>query len=85
MTRIDSETPRARRPLLLAALAATLPDGWFLPTWCVGICATWFGVASWIHPDVDASLGRSWGTAAIIWGLAFVGVTHLAATRTVAS
>lgn len=70
--------------VLLGALATTRPRGWFLPTWCVGMCATWFGVASWRYPDVDASLGRPWGAAAIVWGLAFVATTHLAATRTVA-
>jgi hypothetical protein len=65
--------------VLVAALVATFPPGWPISTWCVGVCAVWFGVACCVYPDLDASLGRLWGAAAIAWGLGFVAATHLAA------
>jgi hypothetical protein len=67
--------------VLVAALVATFPPGSVLAAWCVGVCAVWFGVVSSIYPDVDGSLGRAWGAAAIAWGLAFVTVTHAAAAK----
>lgn len=67
--------------ILVASLAATLPHGWVVPTWCVGVCAVWLGCGSLIYPDLDASLGRPWDAAAVAWGLAFIVVTHMAARR----
>jgi hypothetical protein len=66
---------------LVAALAATLSAGSLVAAWCVGVCSAWFGVASWIYPDLDAGLGRIWGVAALAWGVAFVVVSHLSAGR----
>ena len=34
-----------------------------------------------IYPDLDGSLGRAWGAAAIAWGLAFVTVAHATAAK----
>jgi len=63
--------------VLMAALVATFPRGWVVPAWCVGVCSVWLGVVSWIYPELDASLGRPWATAAVAWGLVFVAVTYV--------
>ena len=65
--------------VLVAALAATSTAGRLVAAWCVGVCSAWLGAASWIYPELDASLGRSWGVAALAWGIAFVVLTHLSA------
>jgi hypothetical protein len=65
--------------ILVAALAATYQSGWVVPTWCVGVCAAWIGLIAWIYPDLEASLGRPWGMAAFLWGLAFVVIMHVTA------
>jgi hypothetical protein len=67
--------------ILLAALAATRPRGWILPAWTVGICAVWYGTASVIYPNLDATVGRTWGVLAVTWGVAFVLVSHLTSQR----
>jgi hypothetical protein len=64
--------------VLVAALAVTKPRGWVVPAWSAGLCSAWLGVTSVVHPDLDASLGRVWGTAAAVWGVAIVVVAHLA-------
>ncbi len=67
--------------VLVAALAATRPTGWFIAACCAGVCSSWFGVVSWIYPDLDAGLGRTYGAAAAAWGIAFVAVACLTAAR----
>jgi hypothetical protein len=51
--------------VLVATLVATYPPGWAIAAWSVGVCASWLGVVSWIYPNLDASLGRTWGAAAV--------------------
>jgi hypothetical protein len=75
------QTSLAVALVLVAALVATYPPGWAVAAWSVAACAVWLGAVSWIYPDLDASLGRTWGAAAIAWGLVFVAVTHLTAAK----
>ena len=56
----------------VAAIAATRPAGWRLPTWTVVISAAWFGVVCWLEPDLVGSPGRGWATVVLAWSIAFV-------------
>jgi hypothetical protein len=58
--------------VLIALLAALRPRGWRVPAWCVAVAALLFGIGSLINPDIAASGGRAWGTAAIIWSVAWI-------------
>jgi hypothetical protein len=71
--------------VLVAALAARLPDGWVVPTWTVGICTVWVGVDSLIYPDLEAGLSRPWAVAAMIWGILFVAAAHRSARQSMVS
>jgi hypothetical protein len=65
--------------VLIAALAASYPPGWIVPTWCTGVCAAWLAVVSWFEPDLAASLGRAWALTAFAWAIAFVTTMHMTA------
>lgn len=54
--------------VVISVLVATYPSGWRIPAVCVGVCAAWLGTTSVVYPDLEASLGRFWGVAAIVWG-----------------
>jgi hypothetical protein len=56
----------------VAALAATRPADWQLPTWAVAISAAWFGTVCWLEPDLVGSPGRGWATVVLIWSIAFM-------------
>jgi hypothetical protein len=56
----------------IAALAATRPPGWQLPTWTVGVATAWFGTVCWLEPDLVGSPGRGWAAAVLTWSIAFV-------------
>jgi hypothetical protein len=74
--------------VLIAALAASYPPGWIVPTWCTGACAAWLAVISWFEPKLAASLGRGWALTAFAWAIAFVTTMHITAhsrTRPTAS
>jgi hypothetical protein len=53
-------------------LASLRPDGWRLTAWIAGLLPALLGIASLVFPDVDSSLGPTWGVAAIAWGIVFV-------------
>jgi len=58
--------------ILVAVLAALRPPGWPVSAGCVAVAALLFGIASNINPDIAASGGRGWGSAAIGWSLVWV-------------
>jgi peptidoglycan/LPS O-acetylase OafA/YrhL len=60
--------------ILVAVLAALRPPGWPVSAGCVAVAALLFGIASNINPDIAASGGRGWGSAAIVWSLAWIAV-----------
>ena len=74
---------------LALAIAATLlvasirAPGWRLPAWCAGLALAVFGLASVIFTGYASSVGRAWGTAAIVLAIVFVTVAEreLAAQR----
>jgi hypothetical protein len=62
-------------------LASLRPDGWRLTAWGAGLLTAFLGVASLVFPDVESSLGRAWGLAAIAWGVAFAAAAELIRSR----
>ncbi len=58
--------------LLGATLAAGHPQGWRVPTWCVGTATVWLAVVSWFEPDLAGSIGRTWAAVAVLWAVCFV-------------
>ena len=58
-------------------LASVRPDGWRLTAWVAGLLPALFGIASFVYPEVDSSLGPVWALAAIAWGGVFVAAAEL--------
>ena len=58
-------------------LASLRPDGWRLTAWVAGLLPTLLGLASFVFPEVDSSLGPVWALAAIAWGVVFVAAAEL--------
>lgn len=44
--------------------------------WTAGVSASWLGAVSVIYPAHLGSLGRTWGFAAVAWGLVFISVVE---------
>ena len=63
--------------LLGATLAAGHPQGWRVPTWCVGAATVWLAVVSWFEPDLAGSIGRTWAVVALLWAGCFVVAAQL--------
>jgi nitrite reductase (NO-forming) len=52
------------------------PPGWRLTAWVAGILPALLGFTSLLYPDNASSLGPAWAIAAIVWGIAFVGLAE---------
>ncbi|HSI94370.1 MAG TPA: hypothetical protein VK925_12780 [Jiangellaceae bacterium] len=68
-----------------AWLASTRTTGWRLPAWCAGLAMGMTGAASIWLPGWVSSFDRVWGTAALVWGIAFVAVAEWLHRRAVAA
>ena len=68
--------------VLVAFLAALKTRGWRLAAWLAGLGVAVYGLASALEDGYASSEGVAWGLAAILGGLAFVGVAEWEATRT---
>lgn len=72
---------------LMAAMSATLlvhglfasgaPTGWRFSAWSAGGLAIVFGLSSLVYPLQASSIGTTWGTLAIVWGVVFVVASEL--------
>jgi hypothetical protein len=62
--------------LLLAAIAALRPPGWVVVGWSVGLGVMLYAVASLVFPTDASAHGGVWGVVTLLWGAAFVIVTH---------
>jgi hypothetical protein len=63
--------------LVGAAVAAGVRNGWTGTAVSAGgitVTVAWLGAVSVIYPDHAASLGATWGTAAIIWAVTFTAI-----------
>lgn len=56
----------------LGLLASFRTAGWWLSAWFAGLIPAALGLASVLYPDVASSAGPLWGSAAILWGVAFI-------------
>lgn len=61
----------------MGLLASLRPVGYRVPAWLTGLLLTAYGIASIAVPTVSSSGGTMWGTAAILWAVAFVGAAEL--------
>lgn len=71
---------------LMAAMSVTLlahglfasgaPAGWRFPAWSAGGLAVVFGFSSVVFPFLASSLGPSWGSLAIVWGVVFIATSE---------
>lgn len=59
-------------PVVAAAVAALGRRGWRLPLWTAGITAIVLGTVSVAFPADASSLGRGWGGALALWGVALL-------------
>jgi hypothetical protein len=66
-------------------LAASKPAGWRITAWSSGGAAAILGAASLVWPELDGSLGRVAGAAALAWGCLFVAVAEGEARTTTGS
>lgn len=58
----------------VGAVAALRATGWRLTTWCVGISALLWGVASLLFPDHVSALPTAWAVGTLVAGAVFVGL-----------
>jgi hypothetical protein len=65
----------------VAWLASRRTDGWRVPAWCAGLAMAMTGAVSIWLPDWVSSFGRGWGTAALLWGLAFIAAAEIGVRR----
>jgi hypothetical protein len=56
----------------VAWLVSTRTSGWRLPAWCAGLAMGMTGAVSIWLPGAVSSFDRVWGTAALLWGVAFI-------------
>ena len=56
--------------------------GWRVPVWTLAVAIGWVGGWSVVYPDVEGSMGRGLGAAAVAWAVAFAGVAEWRARRT---
>jgi len=63
----------------VAWLVSTRTSGWRLPAWCAGIAMGMTGAVSIWLPGWVSSFDRVWGTAALVWGIAFIAVAEVTA------
>lgn len=66
----------------VAWLVSARTDGWRLPAWLAGVAMGMTGAASIWLPGWVSSFDRVWGTAALIWGVAFIAVVEIQHRRT---
>ena len=62
--------------VIYGGLASLRGAGWRVPAWSAGILAVLFGAASLLLPAQASSVGATWGIAAVIWGVLFVGAAE---------
>jgi hypothetical protein len=62
--------------LLLGLLTSFGTTGWRIPAWATGFVAIVFGLTSVVFPGQSSSISLPWAIAAIVWGLAFIGVAE---------
>jgi hypothetical protein len=62
--------------IAVGVLAGFKTVGWRIPAWGAGFVAVFFGLTSVVFPEQASSVGRLWGTLAIVWGLLFIGVAE---------
>jgi hypothetical protein len=65
----------------VAWLASLRTQGWRLPAWCAGLAMAMTGAVSIWLPAWVSSFGVAWGTAALLWGLGFIGAAEHVARR----
>jgi hypothetical protein len=65
----------------VAWLASQRTSGWRLPAWCAGLAMSMTGAASIWLPGWVSSFNRVWGTAALVWGIAFIAVAEVLSRR----
>lgn len=67
--------------IALGILASLKPAGWRIPLYSTAGLAIMLGVASVLYPEMPSSVGTMWGTAAILWAVAFVVAGEVSARR----
>ena len=65
--------------ILFGFLATLRFSGWKITAWMAGAIAIVIGITSIAFPTQASSVGAVWGTASLIWGILFIGVTQLVA------
>jgi hypothetical protein len=45
--------------------------------WTVALAACWLGLVSAAYPDLQGSLGRTFGVAVAVWGAAFAALAEV--------
>lgn len=58
--------------ILGATVAAGHPQGWRLPSWCVGSATAWLAVLSFLEPGLPGSLGQAWAAITLLWAVCFL-------------
>jgi hypothetical protein len=69
--------------VVMGALGAWRPGGYRLATWCAGIALAVLGAASIAFPGFASALAAPWGWAALVGGVAFIGLGEWEARRAV--
>lgn len=59
-------------PLAYGSFAALRFDGWRLASWLAALPMAYYGLMSLSFPVQAGSTGAMWGTAAVLWAIAFV-------------
>ncbi len=67
----------------VAWLVSARTDDWRLPAWLAGVAMGMTGAASIWLPGWVSSFDRVWGTAALVWGIAFIAVAEIQHRRAV--
>lgn len=61
----------------MGVLATLRPTGYRVPAWLTGLLLAAFGIGSLVAPETSSSAGTTWGAAALLWAIAFVGAAEL--------
>ena len=67
--------------VLVGLLAALRPRAFRMATWCAGLALAVLGAASVLFPGYASALASPWSWAALVGGLAFIGVGEWEARR----
>ena len=68
--------------VVMGLLASFDIGGWRLPAWGAGFLVLFLGLTSLVFPLQASSLGTIWAVLALVWGVAFIGVTEWERRRT---